>query len=455
MRHFIKPAFVATSLAAAFGMFGTASAQDASELGQSMTRFGAERAGNQEGTIPEYTGGLTLPSAELVDGWRLPNPFAEEEPIFRITAENMDQYADKLTEGQMHLLRTQPGYYMDIYPSHRTAAYPDHVLASTERNVTECSTLEGGLAIAEDCRGGIPFPLPQTGNEVMWNMLVAYQGEGAWRNKQVRSYSVDSEGRSVLTSELQTYTERPFWQLERDDRESDMITRVQALFTGPSREVGRGSGTMDFLNPVEKSRYAWSYSPGQRRVRRAPEFAYDTPNPASGGTMFFDEVFLFSGKMDRFDFEYIGKEEKFIPYNSYDIVYGEECSGQNLLENGHVNPACERWELHRVRVVEATLKPGMRHAYSKRRYYWDEDTLNGGLYEAWDQSGDIYRYGHTYAAPRYDLKIPSYAPMFVLFDFNRGSYYLQSDIGGQGAQYTEAMSERELQPSNFAGSGIR
>jgi len=50
-----------------------------------------------------------------------------------------------------------------------------------------------------------------------------------------------------------------------------------------------------------------------------------------------------------------------------------------------------RWELHRVWVVEADLKPGARHIYSERFYYLDEDSWNFALYDSFDQAGKLYR----------------------------------------------------------------
>jgi hypothetical protein len=41
----------------------TAMPDEAKKLGTSLTLFGAEKAGNKDGTIPEYTGGLTTAPA--------------------------------------------------------------------------------------------------------------------------------------------------------------------------------------------------------------------------------------------------------------------------------------------------------------------------------------------------------------------------------------------------------
>lgn len=448
---------IAGSLAVAmnFPALAAVSQEEAAKLGGELTKFGAIQAGNEEGTIPEYTGGLQAADVKNPSSdWRMADPFKDEKPLFRITGKNVDEYADKLSEGQIHLLKTNPEYYMNIYPTHRTASYPEWVLDNTVRNATTCETTEGGLALEEECRGGLPFPIPETGHEVMWQHLATFQGQVGWATKSVRAWTIDSSGNVTMNTDLDTYTERPYWFTNREDKPKDVMSRAFATFIGPPRDAGRASGTTDFLNPVEKPRDAWSYSTGQRRVRKAPEFAYDTPNPAGGGIMLYDEVFLFSGKMDRFDWKYEGVKEVFIPYNNYKFVYGEECAGEAKFQKNSTNPECERWELHRVRVVTGTLKDGMRHTYSKRRYYWDEDIPNAGVYEAYDQGGSLYRAGYSYAAPRYDLDIPGYMPTFTIYDFSRNSFTVQSDIAGENTA-VEPRSERQLSPSTYAGSGIR
>src|SRR5690606_24586479 len=93
----------------------------------------------------------------------------------------------------------------------------------------------------------------------------------------------------------------------------------------------------------------------------------------------------------------------------------------------HVNPDVERWELHRVYVVEATLKPGMRHVYSKRRYYIDEDTFGAGLYDAWDQNDNLYRTLYMAGVQIYDKDIP-YATKLAIFDFNKNMYRILNDL---------------------------
>lgn len=429
---------------AALPLHAAVTAEEAKQLGTTLTDFGAIKAGNKEGTIPAYTGGLTKapPGYKAGSGFWV-DPYKDEKPLFRIDAKNAAQYADKLSEGQKALLKKHPTtYYIDIYPSHRTAAFPDKVLKATVRNATTCKTLKDNLAVDQACRGGLPFPIPKNGYEEMWNMLLAYAGEMGTTTEMSRSWVVDSAGKVTMTAEQSTVQEKPYYQT--GDRDEQMYARAFSVTRGPSRRAGEASGLLDYLDPTDKPRRAWSYTPGQRRVKLAPEFAYDTPVASQGGVTLFDELFLFSGKMDRFDFKLVGKKEMYIPYNGYKYYF--ECKEDDQFRPAHVNPDCERHELHRVWVVEATLKPGMRHVYSKRVYFIDEDAPNAGMFDAFDQSGTLYRSSFISFVQLYDATVP-YAVKNAVYDFNKGMYALLNDSLSKGYQIPKTMrSEKEQNP---------
>ncbi|WP_313053543.1 DUF1329 domain-containing protein [Pseudomonas lopnurensis] len=419
--------------------------EEAAKLGNELTQFGAIKAGNADGTIPPYEGGLrTAPADFKPDSGFWADPFRDEKPLFRIDASNMDQYADKLSAGQKHLLQKYPDtWYMDVYPSHRTAAYPEKILEATVRNATSCKTYNDGLSLEPACRGGLPFPIPKTGNEVMWNQLLRYKnGPGATATSSSNSWVVDRNGNVTMAAEQQTFEEFPFYQTDRDDRDPQMYARVYSLNRQPARRAGEVTGIDDYLDPTSKPRRAWSYTPGQRRVKLAPEFAYDTPVASQGGVTLFDELQMFAGQQDRFDFKLIGRQEMYIPYNAYKFNF--EAEQKDQFRKNHANPALERWELHRVYVVEATLKPGMRHVYSKRRYYLDEDTFGPGLYDAWDQQGSLYRSMFLNGVQLYDKDIP-YNTKNVIYDFNKSMYGVINDVLKGGLTFfAESLPERQM-----------
>src|SRR5690554_3106354 len=333
---------------------------------------------------------------------------------------------------------------MDVYPSHRTAAYPANVLEATVRNARDCKTYNQGLSLEADCRGGLPFPIAKNGNEMMWNQLLRYKNGPTGVADTHTSWVIASNGAITRTAQQEGYEEFPYNQTHLKDRDPQLYGRVWTINTEPARRAGEMSGISDFLDPTKRPRRAWSYSPGQRRVKLAPEFAYDTPVASQGGISLFDELQMFAGQQDRFDFKLLGRQEMYIPYNAYKWYFGIEAPEQ-LMKN-HVNPDVERWELHRVYVVEATLKEGRRHVYSKRTYYLDEDTYGAGLYDAWDQSGQLYRSMMLGGVQLYDHDIP-YIVKHVIYDFNRGMYGLINDALAGGYKVLESpRSERELNP---------
>jgi hypothetical protein len=423
-----------------------------SDLGQELTPWGAEVAGNEAGTIPEYTGGLK-PDAGLTPGdgfW--PNPFADEEPLFRITAENADEYADQLSAGQMRLLKKYPDtYYMDIYPTHRTAAYPEHFLTASEHNAKnpDCKSFNDGLSVSEACRGGLPFPLPKSGREAMWNYLLNYQGVNGWDWNH--SAYVVSGGHVTLTNTNRSTGEKPYYQVGVEARDPKMFQRIWSRVIAPARNAGGASGYWDYLDPVKHDRYAWSYTTGQRRVRTAPEFSYDTPNSAFGSVAFYDEIFLFSGKMDRFNWSLDGKKEMFLPYSNYKLKWG--CDIETKLMEHHINPACQRWELHRAWVITATRKEDVRHAQEKRRYYIDEDTWGAALYDAWDDSNNLFRSGAQYNIQAYGVPNNPQQDSYSLYDHTRNQYGM---FGNGPTRYREdPVNEREANPRTIAAGQRR
>jgi hypothetical protein len=435
-----------TLLALALPTLAAVSNEEASQLGTTLTPFGATKSGNANGSIPAYSGGLTKAPAGFQPGsgvWI--DPYKDEKPLLRIDSKNLEKHADKLSEGQKHLLAKFPGYYLDVYPSHRTVAYPDKVLQATLRNATACKTRKEGLAVDPICRGGMPFPIPKTGREVMWNHLLRYQGDTLVTTTHSRSWVIDSTGRMIMTAQQQTASDFPYYQTDLTDRDPAMGTRIYSHTQAPARRVGEMTGLIDFLDPTDKPRRGWTYSPGQRRVKLAPEFAYDTPIASMGGVIVFDELFVFSGKLDRFDFKLVGKKEMYLPYNMYKGVFDCPAPEKALLPQ-HANPACERWELHRVWVVEATLKSGQRHAYSKRTYYLDEDLSGAGMFDAYDASGDLYRVLFNGNTPFYDVAIP-WSSHTVVYDLNRNMYTYLNDVTVNGFKVApQAKSERELNP---------
>lgn len=422
--------------------------EEAKQLGTTLTAVGAERAGNQDGTIPAYTGGLTTPPPGYKAGDSIrPNPYANEKPRLAIDAKNMAQYADKLSEGTKALLQKYPSYRLDVYPTHRSVAFPKFVTDNTVKNAGKAKTTQEGRSI-EGVHASYPFPIPKTGYEAMWNHLVRFFGRTM--EAKYRNMIVDSSGQTIVASEGGGVQDYPFWDT---DSVSDTYQRVRIIYTGPARRAGEALMVIDPLDIGTKDRRAWSYLPGQRRVRLAPDIAHDTPNPSTAGATTFDDTFVFNGSMERFDFKLVGKKEMFIPYNAYAATY--QAKQDDLFKPKHLNPDIMRWELHRVWVVEATLREGKRHVYSKRTFYLDEDSWGAALSDEYDARGQIYRAGFALQAPSYDLPAP-FDGTWGVYDLVTGVYAMGGFMAENGGiTFIKPLPEREWSPDALAGAGIR
>ena len=448
----IRPTRIAAFVVAAFAAAAShaaVTADEAKALGTTLTAVGAEKAANKDGTIPAYTGGQATPPAgyKAGDGVR-PDPFAGEKPRVAIDAKNMAQYSGQLTEGTKALLQKYPTFRVDVYPTHRSVAFPKFVVDGTAKNALTAKTLNDGRSI-EGAHAGFPFPLPKTGYEAMWNHLVRFNGQ-AYEAKY-RNLSVDANGRASLSTEGVSTQEFPYWDPAKP--QSDTYWRIKLMYSGPARRAGEGLMIVDPLDIGSKDRRAWTYLPGQRRVKVAPDLAFDTPNPGTAGATTFDDTFIFNGSMDRFDFKLIGKKEMLVPYNDYVAVYGSK--QDDLLKPNHLNPDLVRWELHRVWIVEATLREGKRHVYSKRTFYLDEDSWMALASDEYDARGQLYRTGFAYMTPSYDVPAP-YTDMFSHYDLVSRQYSLTGFIAETGGlRHTKPQPDREWTADSLAGSGVR
>src|SRR5262245_15734191 len=200
---------VAATLACSGAAFAAINVDEAKALGTTLTPIGADVAANKDGTIPAYSGGMTKAPAEFKagDGIR-PNPFASEKPRLTIDAKNMAQHGAQLTEGTKALLQKYPSFRVDVYPTHRSVAFPKFVTENTAKNALKAKTLNDGRSI-EGAQAGFPFPIHKTGYEAMWNHLVRFNGQ-AYEAKY-RNLIVDANGRPALSTEGVAVQEYPFW----------------------------------------------------------------------------------------------------------------------------------------------------------------------------------------------------------------------------------------------------
>ena len=394
------------------------SAEEAAHLGQDLTPIGAEKAGNAEGTIPEWTGGLSNPPAGYVNGKHLIDPYADEQPIATITPANLDQYRDKLSPGQLAMFKRYPQTYkMLVYPSRRSAAFPDDVFAKVKANATSATLVDDGNGV-EGYQEVIPFPIPKNGLEVVWNHIMRYRGGSLSREVVQAIVQTGGDYHLVHLDEQAIYPSK----MEGLDPESDANISVFFMqqITAPARLTGNVLLVHDTVNQVKQPRSAWVYNAGQRRVRRAPQVAYDGPGTAADGLRTSDNYDLFSGAPDRYNWELVGKQELYIPYNSFKLA-SDQYKYDDIIKTGHMNPELLRYELHRVWKVEAKLKEGERHIYGRRTFYIDEDTWQIAVADHYDNRGEIWRLAEAYEVQYYYADTPLNAGQSI-FDLISGRY---------------------------------
>ncbi|WP_171049562.1 MULTISPECIES: DUF1329 domain-containing protein [Pseudomonas] len=448
---------IAVSYAFAGQGFAAPSADEIKQIGSTLTEFGATIAGNSDGSIPAYdpAKALTKPPAgysprQAAGGFPYVDPYAGEKPLFSITSKNLAQYADKVDDGNKALLAQYPDYRLDVYPTHRSAPpLPKFAHDNTLNNIAK-PHLEGEGTGLADAHAQVPFPIPKTGNEAMWNFVVRFFRP--YESGNFATYLIDSAGEKTLVTDSTVFYEHEYWDPSKTS--SDYANRLVNNNKAPAAKSGSKDMRYTPLRLDIKSDSAWSYSPGQRRVRLAPEFKYDTVSAQYGGLITFDEITGFDGKQDRFEFKLIGKKEMYVPYNTYRTASAKL---DELVKSGFVNPDKVRWELHRVWEVEATLKSGQRHTNPKKRFYLDEDSWNMAMYNSYDAAGKLHHSQNFVLFVGYDDVPMMRSEGVLIYDHSKRNYALASlPFDTRTGWYAvPPFSPNLLSPSAMAGAGIR
>jgi hypothetical protein len=455
MRRFACLAFAGA--VAAFGLGAplqaAVTAQEAELLKTTLTPTGAERAGNKDRSIPPWTGGLTAPSSAYQQGSPRPDPFAGEKPLFSITALNLESYADRLPEGAKALLRRFPDDRIDVYPTHRTAAAPSWVYANILQNATHAHAAPEGIAFGvSGASGGIPFPIPHDGFEAMWNHLLAFWGPA--REVHLNTYVVSADGGIELASSYREIADFPYYAPNAAaDSFGGYYFKTLHIEDGPPGHVGEGYLDWQPINTSRFSFAAWRILPGEHRVRRAPSLSYDAPDPDAAGYESLDEYYMFFGGLDHYDFKLLGKKEMYVPYNN-NRMYQRPTAA--ILGPKHANPNELRYELHRVWVVEGTLRAGAHDIVPRRRLYLDEDTWMAVYSDSWNDSGKLWKFGQATMYLMPDVPAVILGSQFV-YDLDLGGYAYAFAFNDEPVQYkvTPPHAETLFTPESLAARAVR
>ncbi|KAA8712153.1 DUF1329 domain-containing protein [Pseudomonas cannabina] len=388
-----------------------------------LTPLGGERAANASGTIPAWKGGITRPPQGYEgSGRRHVDPYVGDKPVFTITRATLDQHREHLTPGQVAMFETYPASYrMPIYPTRRSASAPQWVYDNTRRNAGTARLISGGNGFV-DAYGGIPFPVPKKGIQAVWNHIARYRGHYVVR--RASEAVVQRNGNFSLTHSRQEVLFRFYDPHGSFAGLDNVLFYYLSRSHSPAHLSGYAVLVHETLDQVQEPRLAWAYSAGQPRVRRAPSLAYDMPMPTSDGLRTADDTDMFNGSPDRYDWKLLGKREIYIPYNNYrlsspDITY------RQLLQPGHLNPAYTRHELHRVWVVEGTLRPSSRHVYARRTLYLDEDSWQAAIVDQYDGRDQLWRVSMAYLKNYYELPTV-WSALDVFHDLQARRYHVQN-----------------------------
>lgn len=448
----LAAAVMAASLIAVPAM-AKVDAAEAAKLGNQLTPTGAEKAGNAAGTIPAWDGGIQKAPACFNGGEFLCNPFPDDKPLFVITAQNMEQYKDNLTPGQMAMMQKYPDTYkMPVYQSRRSHAVPDFVVDLTKKNALETETV-GNTGLKGLNLQGYPFPIAKNGLEAIWNHIGRYRGSSLERTIGQVTPQANGAYTMVMFND-QLAVRNTLTDIQPGEFENVMFFFKQQV-VAPARLAGNVLLVHETIDQVKEPRLAWLYNAGQRRVRRAPQVAYDGPGTAADGMRTSDNFDLYNGAPDRYDWTLVGKKEIYIPYNSYKLDE-KGLKYDDMIKPGHINQDFARYELHRVWVVDAKLREGTRHIYAQRAFYLDEDSWVASAIDHYDGRGNLWRVAESHNMFYYNAGVMGYA-LETLYDLNAGRYLALGfeNEEARGADWSKKFSKVEFQPNALRQAGVR
>ncbi len=441
--------------------FATATAEEAAKLGGELTPIGAIKAGNADGSIPEFTGEANFPAdmkswtPEFLENLRTQDTAKLEaefkkaikpellKPFDTITKANMSKYADKLTDGHKALLNKYPTYKMPLYKTVRTGFFPKEIYEATKKNATSAK-LEG-TDLVTGAKVGFPFPIPKSGAEVIWNHRMKYRGNAVTRyNNQA---IVKSDGSYQITKLTEEVKFKYANYKDPAEEGNKYLLMYLSETVSPPRVAGQLTLAHELIGPDAGSgRAAWIFSPGLGRVNRAPDVGYDNPAVGTDNEQYFDQIDVFNGSLDRYNWKLIGRKEMYIPYNSYQIN-SPLVKYADLLKPFHVNQDEARYELHRVWVVEATVRDGVRHNFAKRVFYVDEDSWSIAAVDCYDGRGEMWKVQEAHLITAPFVPTVTGSPE-IIYDLQSTRYFVTALANEDKiSDFHASFSDKEFQPS--------
>lgn len=446
--------WIAAVLTASFALTAVAKTtpEQAARLGADLTPTGAEAAGNENGSIPPWNGGQTGPPANFAGaGARYVNPYPEDKPLFTITSANLASYRGKLTTGQIALFEKYPDTYkLNVYPTRRSFANPPEVYAAIRNNALNAELSSKNETVkGEALKGaitGTPFPITENGQEAMWNHRLRYRDVSTrrWDNQFAVSATGEYTAIKMRVDTLFSYCQ---FGIKPEDLGNILFYFAQSI-TEPKAMAGSMILIHETMDGDKELRKAWEYTPGQVRsaLRRSSIITYDNFGTGVDGLATTDQIDLFNGALDRYDWKLEGKREVYVPANSY-LVHSDQYKYPDIIRKNHVNQDLTRYELRRVWVVDARVKKGgVSHLYKRRTFYLDEDSWQIVLVDIYDAQDQLWRVQEGHSVIAYDK--PYQLPvMETIYDLSNGRYLVRGLNNEEVETSSHPFEARDFDPS--------
>jgi hypothetical protein len=425
-------------------------------MAEDLTPEGGDRSGSQDGSVPPYAG-KQAPEAGWAYGkyrgdyWKHKN----EKPLYSIDVSNVAKYADMLSPGQVQLIKQLKNYRMDVYPSHRECQLPDFAQENSKANLTGAKLDASGENVQAALFPGVPFPQPQNGAEAIQNYLQHYRGEGFEWPQMITTVSPRPGGSDWIEAVSEQHEYFP-WARPGKATPQDVDQLSEGDFyavQSPAALAGQAYVARTFFDKDAETYY---YFPGQRRVRRMPAYTHDAPIIGMENEYLIDESNMLYGTIDRFNWKLVGKKEMIVPYDSFGMYKFDSKLHDVMTPNGLASEN-RRYEVHRVWVVEATLKPTARHVASKKVFYLDEDSWLALVGEDYDAQGKLWKVRESYPISVWELGGTCDNEPYVQYNLVDGRYVTDQTTIGQGKDihWYETINDPRFKMDFFTAESLR
>jgi len=412
-----------------------------------ISLIGADPEADLKANIPEWSGGLA--KRELIPHGHHPNPFSDDRATI-IDSNNYLEHIEFLSPGLIALITQYPKtFYIPLYPSRRSGSFPDWYYQNMHNIETKPTLSNSGNGIINPI-AGTNFPQPKNGLEAIWNHLTRWRGFFMQR-KQTDAIVYPNGLKKTITIKYEISFEM-FRAKNLMKTGPQVLLYYTSFVTSPPKLAGGALLAIDYVDQQINPRQSWSYDANQRRVKRLPYIKHDHPAMMSENIRTTDDTDLFSGSPELYNWKLIGKEVKYIPYNSYALT-SPIVDSDKLLTAHHLNPEFTRFEAHRVWVVEATLKKGKYHIYPQRTFYLDEDSWSISLVDQYDQQGNIWRVSTAHLKNFYE--VPMTMTVIDVYHDLKTKYYhvggLTNEEKNDGTYLNDFPAQSFFSPSALRG----